>query len=182
MPPISSSSARTGVLPMPPAISATLSRRRTAAVKTPNGPSAATRVPGLISSAMRLEKSPSRLTVTRSERPSGVAAGENRCDSNQWRRVRKRQRKNCPACPFRRSSRRPPIVSETTPGASSTTAVTRSPLPSVCSSGTSMWKTTSSASVAMYCETQESLATCSPASPVPVGTWWSQASAIDASP
>ena len=43
---ISSSRLRTGVIPIPPAISSAFSRRRAASVKTPNGPSATTRVPG----------------------------------------------------------------------------------------------------------------------------------------
>ena len=45
-PGMSSSSARIGVMPTPPAISATRGRRRAAAVNVPNGPSAITRVPG----------------------------------------------------------------------------------------------------------------------------------------
>ena len=46
-PSISSISARIGVIPIPPATSSTFSWRREASVKTPNGPSATTRVPGL---------------------------------------------------------------------------------------------------------------------------------------
>ena len=42
---MSSSSARIGVMPTPPAISATRGRRRMAVVNEPNGPSAITGVP-----------------------------------------------------------------------------------------------------------------------------------------
>ena len=83
-------------MPTPPAISATRGRRRAAAVKAPNGPSAITRVPGGIVPQASV-KSPTPLTVIRSRRPSGAADSENGCASHQRSRVRKRQVKNCPA-------------------------------------------------------------------------------------
>ena len=73
--------ARSGVIPIPPAISSDLSRRRAAPVKTPNGPSASTRVPGLIA-ANRALWSPSALTVIRSERPSGAKQSPFTCVSS----------------------------------------------------------------------------------------------------
>ena len=85
-----------GVIPIPPAISTVLSRRRRSSVKTPSGPSATTRVPGL-TAASRAEWSPSALTVIRSDRPSGAADSENGWAVQQRWRSRKRQRKNCPA-------------------------------------------------------------------------------------
>ena len=63
-------------MPMPPAIRTALSDRRRSFVKTPNGPSASTRVPGWIS-AMRAVWSPSPFTVIRSEPPPGAADSEN---------------------------------------------------------------------------------------------------------
>ena len=45
---------------------------------------------------MRSVKSPSALTVSRRERPSGAAESENGCDAHQRPRARKRQRKNWP--------------------------------------------------------------------------------------
>ena len=71
-------SARTGVMPMPPATSAILSPRRLASVKTPNGPSARTRVPTGSDASAPLW-SPSAFTVIRSDRPSGAAESENGC-------------------------------------------------------------------------------------------------------
>ena len=53
-PGMSSSSARIGVIPTPPAISATRGRRRAAVVNAPNGPSAITRVPGGIARSARV--------------------------------------------------------------------------------------------------------------------------------
>ena len=127
---------------MPPAIRTTFSRRRAAAVKTPNGPSATTRVPGA-TSASRLEKSPSALTVMRSERPSGARESENGCDAHQRPFVRKRQRKNWPGRASSRSSRRPSIRSETTPGPSAITSATRRRKRNACTIGASSRKTTS---------------------------------------
>ena len=93
----SSSSARIGVIPTPPAISATRGRRRAAAVKAPCGPSKITRVPGGIALS---PKSPTCLTVIRSRCPSGAAESEYGCDCHQCSRVRKRQEKNWPARAF----------------------------------------------------------------------------------
>ena len=122
---MSSMSARIGVIPIPPAIRTTFSRRRAASVKTPNGPSASTLVPGR-TSARRAEKSPSAFAVIRSDRPSGAAESENGCEAHQRRRSRKRQRKNWPARAFSRSSRRPVMRNDTTPGPSVITSATRS--------------------------------------------------------
>src|SRR2546423_573246 len=61
-----------GVIPIPPATRATLGRRRTASVKTPNGPSATTRVPGRIVPTRWL-KSPRSFTVMRRESSVGAA-------------------------------------------------------------------------------------------------------------
>jgi hypothetical protein len=72
---MSSSSARIGVMPTPPAISTARRCLRRAAVKLPNGPSAKTRVPGRIRPTVA-EESPSALTVMRSARPSGAAESE----------------------------------------------------------------------------------------------------------
>ena len=78
-PGMSSSSARIGVIPTPPAMRAT---RRPVVVKPPNGPSTTTRVPGRMSRSERVW-SPSPLTVIRSRRPSGAAESENGCASHQ---------------------------------------------------------------------------------------------------
>ena len=77
-----SASARIGVMPIPPAISSALPRRRAASVKRPKGPSATTRVPtGIV--PMRAVWSPAALTLIRSERPSGAAESENGCAVHQ---------------------------------------------------------------------------------------------------
>ena len=103
-------------MPMPPAISSAFSRRRTALgedAERPLGDDARARPRAR---ASRPVWSPSALTVMRSDSPSGAAESENGCAVHQRRRSRKRQRKNCPACARSRSSLRPVIRSETTPG------------------------------------------------------------------
>ena len=83
-------------MPMPPAIISTFARVRVSEVKTPNGPSARTRVPTLIRSNLAVW-SPSALTVIRNELPFGASEIENGCCVYQNPRVRKRQKKNWPA-------------------------------------------------------------------------------------
>ena len=70
------------MIPIPPAISSVLRRRRTASVNAPNGPSATTRVPTGIDRTRRVW-SPAALTLIRSERPSGAAESENGCAVHQ---------------------------------------------------------------------------------------------------
>jgi hypothetical protein len=132
---MSSSSARIGVIPTPPAISATRGRRRDTVVNAPSGPSTITRVPGP-RPARRPVKSPTDFTVIRRRRPSGAADSENGCASHQRSRVRKRHRKNWPDRARSRPSARPEISTEITPGASSTTRATRRPWNALRASGT----------------------------------------------
>ena len=127
-PSISSISARTGVIPIPPATSSTFSRVREASVKTPNGPSATTRVPGL-SRSIRAQWLPKAFAVIRSLFPSGAAEIENGSGAHQKPGVRKRQMKNWPGRTWSLSRRRPTIVSETTPGASTVTSRDPHPVP-----------------------------------------------------
>ena len=81
-PSISSISARIGVIPMPPATSSTFSWLRDASVKTPNGPSATTRVPGL-SWSIFAEWPPRFLIVMRNDLPSGADESENGSGAHQ---------------------------------------------------------------------------------------------------
>ena len=92
-PSISSISARIGVIPIPPATSSTFSCVREASVKTPNGPSATTRVPG-VSRSIFAEWPPRFLIVMRNDRPSGAEESENGSGAHQKPLARKRQLKN----------------------------------------------------------------------------------------
>lgn len=90
-----SNSARSGVMPAPPAISSTVPRLRRAAVRDPYGPSAHTRVPGR-SPARAAPCPPTALTVIRGRSGRGGAEGEYGRAVQRSPFVRKRQRKNRP--------------------------------------------------------------------------------------
>ena len=122
-PPMFCISARTGVIPIPPAIRSDLSSVRLSSVKTPNGPSANTLVPTGISPNFALW-SPRSLTVIRNDFPSGASEIENGCCVYQNPFVKNRQKKNWPAFVPSLSSLRPVIRSEITPGASWITSAT----------------------------------------------------------
>ena len=88
---MSSRSARTGVIPIPPAIRSALSSVRDSSVKTPNGPSAKTLVPTGISPNFALW-SPRFLTVIRNVSPCGASDSENGCCVYQNPFVKNRQK------------------------------------------------------------------------------------------
>ena len=101
-----SSSARSGVMPIPPAMSRTLGRVRRAPVRTPYGPSTKTCVP-TETRWSAFDQSPSSLIVIRSHWPLGADEIENGWPRHQPSRVRNRQTKYWPDRTARRSSSRP---------------------------------------------------------------------------
>ena len=121
----SSSSARSGVIPMPAPISTAFSRVRTPACNRPYGPSTSTRVPGR-SAASRALPSPTLSTVRRSEWPSGAADNEYGWARDQPAPSRKRHWKNCPARTGIRCRSRPVSTTDVTVGDSTTTCETTS--------------------------------------------------------
>ena len=94
-----SASARSGAMPTPAPMKATLSRVRARGESLPYGPSTSTVVPGLIDEVRAL-LSPSAFTEIRSERPSGAADREYGLPRVQPSRSMKRQTKNWPDSTF----------------------------------------------------------------------------------
>ena len=123
-PSIRSASARTGVIPIPPATSSSFGPRRNDSVNVPNGPSATTRVPTGIVPILEVW-SPEALTLIRSDLPSGAAESENGWAVYQNPRVTNRQRKNCPGRACSLSSPRPVMWIVVTVGDSAVTSATR---------------------------------------------------------
>lgn len=119
----SSSRARIGVMPTPPAISRVPGCVRCNEVNAPYGPSTNARLPTRMCRRPALVL-PTALAVRRNVRPSGAADSENGFASHQWLCPGKRQMQNWPARAGSLSRWRPVTCTDTTLSDSGTTAVT----------------------------------------------------------
>ena len=174
----SSSRARSGVMPIPAPMSSDARVRAAPACMRPYGPSTRTRVPG-VSVDRRREPSPTIAAVKRSSTcPSSLTRGAADSEYGFARVTPGPPKRHCRNWPARASSAavaRPTALTLTTPGAISSTFVTRRPARWVRASGSSTRNTMTVSATAAYRAHQNVVATGEARKSRPVHSWCGRA-------